>query len=257
MSLQGRVAIVTGAGRGIGRAIANRFAREGCRLVLCDEDARELHATAAAIAYGGTPAVALTCDVCSAEAPALLVQAAIERYDRLDILVNNAGVVEVGYIHTVCDSEYNRVMEVDVHAVIRMIRAAVEPLKSSGRGRIINLGSVEGIRGSAPLPLYCAAKHAVVGLTRATALQLGRHAITVNAICPGPIETDMLRPHLPTPDSKRRLVRHIPAGRLGTPNDVAGVAHFLASDDAAFVNGHALIVDGGMTADALGGETLT
>jgi NAD(P)-dependent dehydrogenase (short-subunit alcohol dehydrogenase family) len=185
------------------------------------------------------------------------VQAAVERYGRLDILVNNAGVVEVGYIQSVTASEYDRVMAIDVHAVIRMTQAAVESLKASGRGRIINLGSVEGVRGSAPLPLYCAAKHAVVGLTRATALQLGRHAITVNAICPGPIDTDMLRPNLPSPESKRRLVRHIPAGRLGTPGDVAGVACFLAGDDAAFVNGHALVVDGGMTADALGGEAPT
>jgi 3-oxoacyl-[acyl-carrier protein] reductase len=257
MSLQGRVALVTGAGRGIGRAIATRFAREGCHLVLCDQDSRELHATATAIAYGGASVVALACDVCSADAPERLVRTAVERYGRLDILVNNAGVVEIGYIHTVSAAEYDRVMEVDVHAVIRMTQAAIEPLKASGRGRIINLGSVDGIRGSAPLPLYCAAKHAVVGLTRATALQLGRHAITVNAICPGPIETDMLKPHMPNPDSKRRLLRHIPAGRLGTPRDVAGVACFLAGDDAAFVNGHALVVDGGMTADALGGESLT
>ena len=225
--------------------------------MLCDLDARELHATASAIVYGGAPVIALTCDVCSADAPERLVRAAVERFGGLDIVINNAGVVEVGYVHTVTADEYHRVMEVDVHAVIRMTQAAIEPLKASGRGRIINLGSVDGVRGSAPLPLYCAAKHAVVGLTRATALQLGRHGITVNAICPGPIETDMLKPNLPTLEAKRRLLRHVPAGRLGTPNDVAGVASFLAGDDAAFVNGHALIVDGGMTADALGSESLT
>jgi 3-oxoacyl-[acyl-carrier protein] reductase len=256
MSLQGRVAIVTGAGRGIGRAIATRFAREGCRLVVCDRDARELHATAAAITYGGGSTVALACDVCSSAAPELLVRTAVERYGGLDILVNNAGVVDVGYIRSVSADDYHRVMETDVHAVIRLIRAAVDPLKASGRGRIINLGSVEGVRASAPLPLYSAAKHAVVGLTRATALELGRHAITVNAICPGPIDTDMLKPNLSSPESKRRLLRHVPAGRLGTPRDVAGVACFLAGDDAAFVNGHALIVDGGMSADALGGDVL-
>jgi NAD(P)-dependent dehydrogenase (short-subunit alcohol dehydrogenase family) len=256
MSLEGRVAIVTGAARGIGRAIATRFAQEGCRLVLCDQDPRELHATATALVYGKASVVTISCDICSAEAPETLVRTAVERYGSLDIVVNNAGVVEMGYIHTVRTSEYERVMEVDVHAVIRMTRAAVDPLKVSGRGRIINLGSVEGVRGSAPLPLYCAAKHAVVGLTRATALQLGRHGITVNAICPGPIDTDMMRPALPSPDSKRRLTRYVPAGRLGTPKDVAGVAYFLASDDAAFVNGHALVVDGGMSVDALGTEKL-
>jgi len=257
MGLEDRVAIVTGAGRGIGRAIATRFAQEGCRLVLCDREPHELHATATAIVYGGGAVVALDCDVCSTEAPEALVRTAVDRYGRLDILVNNAGIVEMGYIHTVCASDYERVMEVDVHAVIRMTRAAIEPLKASGHGRIINLGSVEGVRGSAPLPLYCAAKHAVVGLTRATALQLGRHGITVNAICPGPIDTEMMRPALPNPDSKRRLIRYIPAGRLGTPRDVAGVAYFLASDDAAFVNGHALVVDGGMSVDALGAEKLS
>jgi NAD(P)-dependent dehydrogenase (short-subunit alcohol dehydrogenase family) len=196
-------------------------------------------------------------DVATGEGATRLVQKAIDSFGGLDIVVNNAGVVEVGYVHTVNADEYHRVMEVDVHAVIRMTQAAIDPLKASGRGRIINLGSVDGVRGSAPLPLYCAAKHAVVGVTRATALQLGRHGITVNAICPGPVETDMLKPNLPSLEAKRRLIRHVPAGRLGTPNDVAGVACFLAGDDAAFVNGHALIVDGGMTADALGLESLT
>jgi NAD(P)-dependent dehydrogenase (short-subunit alcohol dehydrogenase family) len=252
MTLHGRVAIVTGAARGIGRAIATRFAREGCRLVLCDRDARELHATASAIVYAGGAALAIGCDLCTADAPERLVAAALDRHGRLDILVNNAGVVDVGYIQSVTASDYDRVMEIDVRAVIRMIQAAIDPLAASGRGRIINLGSVEGVRGSAPLPLYCAAKHAVIGLTRATAVQLGRRAITVNAICPGPIATDMLKPNLPDPDSVRRLVRHIPAGRLGTPSDVAGAACFLAGDDAAFITGHALIVDGGMTVDALG-----
>jgi NAD(P)-dependent dehydrogenase (short-subunit alcohol dehydrogenase family) len=255
-SLAGRVAIVTGAARGIGRAIATRFAQEGCRLVLCDRDVAPLHATAAAILYGGGSVVAVGCDVCAEDAPDSLVTSAVDRFGGLDVLVNNAGVVEMGYIQDVTVGDYDRVMDVDVHAVIRMIRAAVEPLRRSGQGRIINLGSIEGLRGSAPLPLYCAAKHAVVGLTRATALQLGRHGITVNAICPGPVETEMIKPALKHPDSKRRLLRHIPAGRLGTPNDVAGVACFLAGDDAAYVNGHALVVDGGMSADAMGAEKL-
>lgn len=255
-SLAGRVAIVTGAARGIGRAIALRFAHEGCRLVLCDREVGALHATAAAILHGGGSVVAVGCDICDDDAPGALVANAVDRFGRLDVLVNNAGVVEMGYIQDVTADDYDRVMDVDVHAVIRMIRAAVEPLRASGRGRIVNLGSIEGVRGSAPLPLYCAAKHAVVGLTRATALQLGRYGITVNAICPGPVETEMIKPALKHPDSKRRLIRHIPVGRLGTPNDVAGVACFLAGDDAAYVNGHALVVDGGMSADAMGAEKL-
>ena len=257
MALADRVAIVTGAARGIGRAIAMRFAREGCRLVLCDRDAPALAATTTAILDTGVPVVSIRRDICQVDAPEALVRAALELHGRLDIVVNNAGVVEMGYVHTVTAGEYERVMEIDVHAVIRMTRAAVEPLKASGRGRIINLGSVEGIRGSAPLPLYCAAKHAVVGLTRANALQLGRHGITVNAICPGPVDTDMLAPALLHPDARSRLVRYIPAGRLGTPDDVAGVACFLAGDDAAYVNGHALVVDGGMSADTLGADKLT
>jgi 3-oxoacyl-[acyl-carrier protein] reductase len=256
LALAGRVAIITGAARGIGCAIAIRFAREGCQLVLCDRDVAALHATAAAVLHGGGSVVAVGCDVCAEDAPDSLVASAMNRFGRLDVLVNNAGVVEMGYIQDVTAEDYDRVMDVDVHAVLRMTRAAVEPLRTSGRGRVINLGSIEGLRGSAPLPLYCAAKHAVVGLTRATALQLGRYGITVNAICPGPVETEMLKPALQHPESKRRLVRHIPAGRLGTPNDVAGVACFLAGDDAAYVNGHALVVDGGMSADAMGTEKL-
>jgi 3-oxoacyl-[acyl-carrier protein] reductase len=176
-----------------------------------------------------------------------MVKLAAQSMGGIDVLVNNAGTPTIGFIEQVSDSEIERVFGVNLTGVMRVTRACAPYLKISGRGRIINLSSVEGIRGSGMLPVYCVTKSGVIGLTMANAVELARFGITVNAICPGPIETDMLAPIISTDELRKKMVGAVPLKRLGRPEDIAGAALFLASEDAAFITGHSLVVDGGMT----------
>jgi len=248
-NLEGLRALVTGAAGGIGRAIARRLAAGGCRVAVADLKEAEIKETAALIKASGGEALAIIANV-AAEADRL-VKDTVAGLGGLDVLVNNAGVSTAGFIETIQDAEIQRVFEVNLLAALRLTRAAAPHLKKSGRGRIINVSSVEGIRGSGLLPVYSATKAGLIGLTRSNAVELARFGVTANAVCPGPIQTDMLAPLLADPKFKDKAIKGIPMRRLGTPDDVAGAVAFFASAEASFITGNVLVIDGGMTVKAL------
>ena len=250
-SLDGVRALVTGAGAGIGRAIAYRLSRGGCRVAVADVRAGRAAETADGIRKAGGQALSIHADVSLQEDVDRMVREAVEVFEGLDVLVNNAAVSSAAFIEAVTDEEIQRILGVNLIGVIRVIRAAVPHLKQSGRGRIINISSVEGIRGSGLLPLYSSSKAGVIGVTRANAVELARNGITVNAICPGPIQTDMLAPMLAEDHFKQKMLKGIPMRRLGVPEDVAGAVAFFASEESSFITGNVLVVDGGMTVKAL------
>ena len=250
-TLSGLRALVTGAGRGIGRAIALRLAEGGCRVAVADIQEEPLAETAALIRALGREAYAIRADVTVPADVERMVQETVKAFGGLDVLVNNAGVSYAAFLENVTDAEIERVFNVNLKGVLRLTRAAAPHLKKSGRGRIINLSSVEGIRGSGLLPVYSATKAGVLGLTRANAIELARFGVTVNAVCPGPIQTEMLKPLLSDEKYREKMLKGVPMRRLGVPEDVAGAVAFFASAEASFITGNVLVIDGGMTVKAL------
>ena len=253
--LEDRVAIVTGGSSGIGRGIAMAFAREGARVVVADvqEEPRrgKYHETdsrpptAEQIAADGGTAVFAATDVSSIEQIERMVATAVERFGGLDILVNNAGIGVVSKVDAQTDEEWERVIGINLRAPFIGTRIAVPHLRASAYGRVINIASVHAFGGSSG-PAYASSKAALVNMTRDAALTLGPDEITVNAICPGYIETP-IQDYL-TPQQIDSVRERTAIPRLGRPSDIAGAAVYFASDAAQWVTGAALLVDGGMTA---------
>ena len=239
--LTGTSAVVTGAANGIGRAIATLFREQGATVVAADLNATDLHAAFPSADDVVTVAVDVTAD----DAPDQLVAAATASFGRLDILVNNAGIVVAGPFETLTDEQFDRIMAVNVRSLFRLTRAAVPLLKASGRGRVINLGSIMSDVAGPDLSIYGTSKHAVAGLTKGMAVDLGRHGITVNYLQPGSIVTKMSEPFMDDPAFRRYWEEKAPVGRLGEAGEVATAALFLASEEARFVSGTGLNVDGG------------
>jgi 3-oxoacyl-[acyl-carrier protein] reductase len=244
--LSGRVAVVTGAGRGIGAAVARRLAANGATVVVnwraSEAPAQEV--VASIVAAGGR-AEAARADMASEPEVAALFDGVLARHGRLDILVNNAGIVKDGLLLTMKTADWQRVQEVDSTGVFLATRRAVEVMFRARSGRIVNLASVSAIRGGRGQSNYAAAKGAVLSFTRAVALEVADRGISVNAVLPGFVDTDM------TAVVKRRagemILSRIPMGRTGTPEDVVGIVLFLCSDDAAWITGQGFVVDGGMS----------
>jgi NAD(P)-dependent dehydrogenase (short-subunit alcohol dehydrogenase family) len=253
ISLDGRVAIITGAATGIGRASATLFAQAGARLLLADSRQPELEATADQVRRLGGQAATLVADLAQPEACAEVVEAAIQRYDRLDVLFNNAGVgtmVVGGTVETIPLELWDLAQDVNVRAMYLISQAAVPHLRAAGGGAIVNVASAAAFRGSRERPshAYAASKGAVLSLTRAMAASYGRDRIRVNAICPGPNRTRLTADMIERVEKAARVGSGIPIGRVGEPEDVAGCALFLASDLAGFITGAHILVDGGSLA---------
>ncbi len=237
--LEGRRAIVTGAASGIGKASAELFASEGAAVLAVDLPGKGL--------AGAGRILAFEADVGKDGAPDAIVAEAVKRLGGIDILFNNAGVSSYTRIENLTDEIWDWTMSVNLRAPMRLARAALDPLKDSGRGRIINTASVMAEGTDYGLAAYCASKAGVAGLTRSLALELGKYGITANYILPGAIRTGMTSGIWDAqPDVAAIWAKKSPLKRLGEPIDMARVALFLASDDAGFVTGHGLTADGGI-----------
>lgn len=249
--LAGKSAFITGGGTGIGRACAMLFAREGAKVALAGRRQEHLQAVAKEITHAGGEALAVPCDVTERASAEKALRATVERFGRLNIVVNNAGALKVGSAEETSDAEWNHILAVNLTGTFLVSRAALSELRKSG-GSIINIGSVLGLVAMKQRVAYAASKGGVTMLTKAMALDHAREGIRVNCICPAITETELVREILsktPDPDAARKArAESIPLGRLGTPEDVAHLALFLASDESSWLTGAALPLDGGLTA---------
>ena len=245
--LADKAAFVTGASRGIGEATARRLGAEGARVVLGARDHAACERHAAEMNAAGQQALAVACDVTDPASVSRAIGTAVARWERIDILVNNAGVGGRTPLDDPDDARWDAILATNLTAMFRVIRAA-SPHLSEG-GRVINLSSVLGRFGVPGFAAYCASKHGVIGLTRALALELAPRKITVNAICPGWVETEMAREGfrgLGGEDEGRKMAaRMAPLNRVLHPDEIAGLVAYLASDDARSVTGQAIVADGG------------
>lgn len=243
--LEGKVALVTGAGSGIGQASAERFAAEGARVAVVDLKGAE--EVAAAIEEAGGEAIALGADVADEEAVAAMAAAAIERFGRVDVLMNNAGILD-DYLPAadMPTAVWERVLGVNLNAQFFTARALLPQMVERGAGAIVNVASTAGLNGGNGGAAYTTSKHAVIGFTRQLCFDYARKGIRCNVLCPGAVETGMTKEIFASPDAAvMEAVESAPIGRWAQPEELAAAALFLASDEASFVNGAVYLVDGG------------
>ena len=248
--LSGQVALVTGAGAGIGRAAALAFSREGCKVVVSDIDAAGGEATVEQIRAAGGEARFIRCDVTRDAEVRALMEGCTAAYGRLDYAVNNAGVeFEKGKLADGTESEFDTIMGVNVKGVWLCMKHEIPIMLAQGGGAIVNTSSVAGLGAAPKMSIYAASKHAVIGLTRSAAIEYGKKNIRINAVCPAVIDTDKFRRAAAADPRKAQLVLAVhPVGRIGKVEEVAAAILYLCSDAAGFTTGIALPVDGGQTA---------
>lgn len=252
---ENKVVLITGASRGIGKGLAKRFGGEGASLVLASNE-EAIHAVAEEFTAAGVPVFASTCDVTRKAEVESLYDQAIKRFGQVDVSIQNAGVITIARIEELSEADWDRVMAVNTKGVFLCCQAAAIHMKARGYGRIINTASGQARQGFIYTPHYAASKFGVVGLTQSLAKELATHGVTVNAFCPGIIDTDMwayndaawgkLMGDYAPGELMREWVQTIPMKRTGTAADVAGLVTFLASDDAAYITGQTVNVDGGL-----------
>ncbi len=243
MTVSGKVVLVTGASRGIGRAVAEALAAAGAAVVLGARDEAKLAEAVDAIVSAGGRASAVSLDVCHRESVDAALAAVLQRHGRIDGLVNNAGITRDNLLLRMKAEEWEAVLATNLTGVYHCTQAALRPMLKQRSGRIVNVTSVVGITGNAGQANYAASKAGVIGFTKSIAREVASRAITVNAVAPGFIDTEMTAAM--TDKAKEAVASSIPMGRVGKPEDVAGAALFLLSDAAAYVTGQVLGVDGG------------
>ena len=246
MNFSGKTAIVTGGSRGLGRAICLELAKGGANVVFCyagNETAAQ--ETLAACEALGAKAAAVCCDVTDAEADLTLVKTTVNLFGRVDILVNNAGITRDGLLLTMKEADFDAVIAANLKGAFLCMKAVARQMVKQRYGRIVNLSSVVGLRGNAGQVNYAASKAGVIGMTKSLAKELAGRNITVNAVAPGFIDTDMTAALTET--AKNAALGSIPMGRMGTPENVAKAVAFLAGEDAGYITGQVLAVDGGMS----------
>jgi NAD(P)-dependent dehydrogenase (short-subunit alcohol dehydrogenase family) len=248
-SFAGRGAFVTGGGTGIGRAVALAFAREGASVVIADISEQGNQETARMVEESGGRVLAVRCDVSRAEDVKAALDKAVATFGRLDFAFNNAGVEQpIMPAADLREEEWDRIVDIDLRGVFLYMKHEIPLMLKQGGGAIVNTSSGAGVKGFAGQAAYCAAKYGIVGLTKAAALDYAKSNIRVNAVCPGIIETPMMdRFSGGTPEGRERVIAQEPVGRMGKPEEIAAAVVWLCSDAAAFVIGHAMVIDGGQT----------
>jgi len=242
--LNGRVAVVTGAAQGIGKTIAVLFAAKGLSLVLCDINLEAAEETAREIEEKGGNCLALKSDVSSFQDAEKIIKQAVEHFGSLDILINNAGITRDNVLLRMKEEQWDQVMAVNLKGTFNFTRAALKVMMRKKSGKIINIASITGMMGNAGQANYSASKAGVIGFTKAIAREYADRGITVNAVAPGFIATAMTDA---IPEKEREeLIKQIPMKKLGTPEDVANAVCFLASDEASYITGHVIGVNGGL-----------
>lgn len=245
MSLEGKIAVVTGGSRGIGRAVCLELARQGAAVVFSYAgNTTAAGETEAACAALGRPARGVRADVTDAAAVKALLDGVVKEFGRIDILVNNAGITRDGLTLQMKEEDFDAVLDTNLKGAFCCCKAVYRPMMRQRSGRIINMSSIVGLRGNPGQANYCASKAGLIGLTKSLAKELAARKVTVNAVAPGFIDTDMTA--VLSEQAKEAMLSTIPMAKLGQPEDVAHAVAFFASDEAAYITGQVLCVDGGM-----------
>lgn len=242
----GKVALVTGAGSGIGRATANAFGKSGAAVIVSDVNEQGGDETVDLIKQAGGKAIFVKCDVSNATEVDAMVERALKEYGRLDYGHNNAGITNV-QADEWDEDVWDRALSINLTGVMHCMRAEAKAMLQNGGGAIVNTSSINGLTGNASQPAYVSTKHAVVGLTRHGALKWAKQNIRVNCVCPGVIETAMTEVVASNPQYRAAMENMTPLGRMGQPEEIASAVLWLCSDQASFVTGHPLVIDGGAT----------
>jgi 3-oxoacyl-[acyl-carrier protein] reductase len=245
MRLQGKVAIITGAGRGIGQATAIKFAKEGALVAVCDIDEKSANETVHMVEGMGGEGLAFRVDVTDRPSIQKMVDAVMSRYGRIDVLVNNAGIVADAQFKNMTDAQFDRVIDINLKGTYNCTKAVVDVMLAQQSGVILNASSIVGLHGNFGQTNYAASKFAVIGMMKTWARELGKRGIRANAVCPGFVTTPIIDG---IPDKVlEALEAKVPLGRLARPEEIANTYAFLASDEASYINGAVIEVSGGLT----------
>ncbi|MBI3611014.1 MAG: 3-oxoacyl-[acyl-carrier-protein] reductase [Nitrospirae bacterium] len=244
MSLKGQVAIVTGGARGIGRAIAQGLVQDGAHLVISDVNLEEARQTADDLAMAGGRCLAVQANVADGQAVAEMVGRAVKEFGRIDILINNAGITRDGLLLRMKEEDWDLVMNVNLKGAFHCTKAVLSSMSKQRRGRIVNIASIVGVQGNAGQSNYAASKAALIGFTKSVAREYASRGVTANAVAPGFIDTAMTQTL--SAEVRDGLMKQIPLGRLGTPQDIAHAVRFLTSEEAGYITGQVIHVNGGM-----------